>query len=97
MPSINGELTLLVHCLHYMLPLNCKRTTSSLAPPIIYVAKNGKFPFHLAFYVQSKICALGSERIKAEHKMLVKSSLIFVSQFRNKQIPCWSETNLCEL
>ncbi len=36
---INGEPTLLVHCLYQMSPLNHKRTTSSLAPPIFYVAK----------------------------------------------------------
>ncbi len=36
----NGEMTLLVHCLYKMLPLNHKRTASSLAPPIFYVAKN---------------------------------------------------------
>ncbi len=35
----NGEPTLLVHCLYQMLPLNHKRTTSSLAPPIICVPK----------------------------------------------------------
>ena len=35
----NGEPTLLVHCLYHMSPLNHKRTTSSLAPPICYVAK----------------------------------------------------------
>jgi len=35
----NGEPTLLAHCLYYMSPLNYKRTTSSLAPPIICVAK----------------------------------------------------------
>jgi len=34
----NGEPTLLVHCLYWMLPLNHKRTTSSLVPPIIFVA-----------------------------------------------------------
>jgi len=33
-------MTLLVHCLYKMLPLNHKRTASSLAPPIFYVAKN---------------------------------------------------------
>jgi len=38
--TINGEPTLLVLCLYQMLPLNHKRTTSSLAPPIFYVAKN---------------------------------------------------------
>ncbi len=37
---INGEPTLLVHCLYQMSPLNRKKTTSSLAPPIFYVAKN---------------------------------------------------------
>jgi len=31
--------TLLVHRLYQMLPLNNKRTTGSLAPPILYVAK----------------------------------------------------------
>ncbi len=36
----NGKPTLLVHCLYKMSPLNCKRTTSSLAPPTLYVAKN---------------------------------------------------------
>jgi len=36
----NGEPTLLVHCLYQMSPLNHKRTTSSLVPLIIYVAKN---------------------------------------------------------
>ncbi len=42
-------------------------------------------------------CALlGSEHIKALHIMLFKSSLISLSQFRNKQIPCRSETNLWE-
>ncbi len=35
----NGEATLLVHCLYQMSPLNHRRTTSSLAPPIFYVAK----------------------------------------------------------
>ena len=35
----NGDPTLLVHCLYQMLPLNHKRTTSSLEPPIFYVAK----------------------------------------------------------
>jgi len=35
----NGKYTLLVHCLYYMLALNHKRTTSSLAPSIFYVAK----------------------------------------------------------
>ncbi len=35
----NGEPTLLVHCLYYMLTLNHKRTTSSLAPPLFYVAE----------------------------------------------------------
>ncbi len=34
-----GQLTLLVHCLHWMLPLNHNRTTISLAPPIFCVAK----------------------------------------------------------
>jgi len=34
---------LLVHCLY--LPLNHKRTTSSLATPILYVAKKNRFPF----------------------------------------------------
>jgi len=38
--KFNGEPTLLVHCLYQLLPLNHKRTTSSLAPPIFYVAKN---------------------------------------------------------
>ncbi len=37
---LNEEPTLLVHCLFQISPLNHKRTTSSLAPPIIYVAKN---------------------------------------------------------
>jgi len=36
---VNGEPTLLVHCLYQMSPLNHKRATSSLAPPIICVAK----------------------------------------------------------
>jgi hypothetical protein len=35
----NGKPTLLVHCLCQMLPLNHKKTTSSLVPPIIRVAK----------------------------------------------------------
>jgi hypothetical protein len=35
----NGEPTLLAHCLLQMSPLNHKRTTSSLAQPIFYVAK----------------------------------------------------------
>ncbi len=35
----NRKPTLLVHCLYQMLPLNHKKTTSSLAPPIICVAK----------------------------------------------------------
>jgi hypothetical protein len=38
--NCNGKSTLLVHCLYKMSTLNYKRTTSSLAPPIIYVAKN---------------------------------------------------------
>jgi hypothetical protein len=38
----NEEPTLLVPCLYWMSPLNHKRTTSSLAPPIIYVVKNWK-------------------------------------------------------
>jgi len=36
---INDEPTLLVHCLYKMLPLNHKGTTSSLAQPIVYLAK----------------------------------------------------------
>jgi len=35
----NGEPSLLVQCLYLMSPLNHKRTTSSLVPPIICVAK----------------------------------------------------------
>jgi hypothetical protein len=35
----NGKPALLVHCLNQMPPLNHKRTKSSLAPPISYVAK----------------------------------------------------------
>jgi len=38
-PGVNGESTLLVHGLYQMSPLNHKRSTSSLAPPIFYVAK----------------------------------------------------------
>ncbi len=38
-PSDNEEPTLSIHCLYQMWPLNHKRTTSSLAPPIFYVAK----------------------------------------------------------
>jgi len=38
--GVNGQPTLLVHCLYYMLPLNHKRTTSSSATPMFYVAKN---------------------------------------------------------
>ncbi len=37
--GLNEEPTLLVHCLYQMSPLNHKRTTSSLAPPIFYAAK----------------------------------------------------------
>ncbi len=36
---VNGNPTLLVHCLYQMSPRNHKRTTSSLAPLIFYVAK----------------------------------------------------------
>jgi len=36
----NGELMLLVLCLYQTSPLNHKRTTISLAPPIFYVTKN---------------------------------------------------------
>ena len=32
--------TLSIHCLYQMLPLNHKRTTSSLVPPLFYLAKN---------------------------------------------------------
>ncbi len=35
----NGKPTLFLQCLYKMSPLNHKRTTSSLAPPIFYVAK----------------------------------------------------------
>jgi len=35
-----GEPILLVHCFYKMSPLNHKRTTSSLVPPIFYVMKN---------------------------------------------------------
>ncbi len=38
--TLNGELTILVHCLYKMWPLDHKRTTSSLVPPMFYVAKN---------------------------------------------------------
>ena len=38
--TTNGKPILLVHCLYYILPLNHKRTTSSLASSIFYVAKN---------------------------------------------------------
>jgi hypothetical protein len=38
--NFQWEPTLLVHCLYQMMPLNHKRTTSSLAPPTFYVAKN---------------------------------------------------------
>jgi len=31
----------LVNCLYQMSPLNHKRTISSIAPPVIYLAKNG--------------------------------------------------------
>ncbi len=37
-PNINGEPTLLVHCLYQKSPLNHKRTRSSLASPIFCVA-----------------------------------------------------------
>ncbi len=39
--KLSGTMTskLLVNCLYQMLPLNNERTTSSLAPPIFYVAK----------------------------------------------------------
>ncbi len=36
---VNGEPNLLVKCLFQMSPLNHKRATISLAPPIFYVAK----------------------------------------------------------
>ena len=36
-------IALLVHCLYQMSPLNHKRTTGSLAPPISYVAKKWQF------------------------------------------------------
>ncbi len=39
MPKVNGEHSLLVHFLYYMSTLNPKRTASSLAPPVICVAK----------------------------------------------------------
>jgi hypothetical protein len=37
--KVHSELFLLVHCLYQMLPLTHKRITSSLAPPLFYVAK----------------------------------------------------------
>jgi len=48
---INGEPSLLVHCLYQMLPLNHKRTTSSLAP--LHLLLKGKLVF------ASKCDALG--------------------------------------
>ncbi len=54
-----GSQRFLVHCLYLMSPLNHKRTTSSLAPPIFYVAKKLQkkdkgFPI-LFFYLEVKI------------------------------------------
>ncbi len=61
--SCNWEPTLLVHCLYQMSPLNQKRTTSTLAPPISYLMKHlaintWKFPRYLIHFtkeIQRKI------------------------------------------
>ncbi len=52
---VNKEPTLLVHCLYQMSSLNHKRTTSSLAPPIFYVAKNSAIKRQNAPHYQIKI------------------------------------------
>ncbi len=78
----NGELTLLVHCLFQMLPLNHKRTTSSLAPPF-FVAKKlaikrQKAP-HLANYQtsQTNIAEYKSGQNGTENNHLAPNELYY--------------------
>jgi hypothetical protein len=83
----NGEPTLLVHCLYQMSPLNHKRTTSSLAAPIICVAKlisnknieGSPFTaFHtFAFEKYLFCCNLSLERKCADTQKKLSSSFNF--------------------
>ncbi len=50
---------------HYMLPLNHKRTTSSLAPPIFYVAKKLSIKRYLKSNVNLFVPAITSVEITA--------------------------------
>jgi hypothetical protein len=83
----NGKPTFLFQCLYFMSPLNHKKTTSSLAPPIFYVTKNlaikkiEGFPFHQHYSFtkilqnQSVITDMMRKTLlyeKVAHKMLVK-------------------------
>ncbi len=73
-----------------MLPLNHKRTTSTLAPPIFYVAKNRQLKDKSFTYSANIELCLLFWRSHLEGETVIKMSLFYCEKKWNKMIPFFS-------